>query len=66
MENNNTSEKINPEHYGFGVDEPMMLGDLLDSLYNEKDTKKGKLDLKLDTLEEIENNNTDILRKSNK
>ena len=62
IENNNTSEKIKPEDYGFGTDEPMMLGDLLDSLDNRKDTKKEKLDLDLDTLEEIENNDTDIFR----
>ena len=65
IENNNTSEKIKPEDYGFGTDEPMMLGDLLDFINNEKKTKKGKLDLDLDTLEEIENNNTDILRSVN-
>ena len=65
IENNNTSEKIKPEDYGFGTDEPMMLGDLLDFINSEKETKKGKLDLDLDTLEEIKNNNTDILRSVN-
>jgi hypothetical protein len=65
IDNNNTSEKIKPEGYGFGTDEPMMLGDLLDSLDSEKEAKKRKLDLDLDTLEEIENNNTDMLRSVN-
>ena len=62
IENNNTFEKIKPEYFGFGTDEPMMLGDLLDSLDTEKEIKKEKLDLDLDTLIEIENDDTDIYR----
>jgi hypothetical protein len=62
MENNNTSEKIKPEFFGFGTDEPMMLGDLQEFIDSEKEAKKKKLDLNLDTLKEIENIDTDILR----
>ena len=63
MENNNTFEKIEPECDEFGIKEPMMLGNLLDSLdIHEEDSKRIKLDLKLETRKKNETFYRGILR----
>ncbi len=63
MEKNNTFDKINIKCDEFIVIEPMMLGNLLDFLNdNKEDSKKVKLDLKLETIVKNKEFYSDILR----